>query len=95
MSERGVLFSCRQATRLVSDSLERPLPLRRRLALTLHLALCSACRAYRRQVIGIDRLLRLPREPQDGLSDAERTRLLARLRGNGPPGPDEGPGPAL
>ena len=54
----SALFSCREASRLASTAIDRPLPLARRLELRLHLAMCAACRAYRRQLGTIDRLVR-------------------------------------
>ena len=54
----SAIFSCREASRLASTAVDRPLPLARRLELRLHLAMCAACRAYRRQIGAIDRLVR-------------------------------------
>ncbi len=78
---RPLLFSCRKATRAVSEALEHQLPLGRRLALNLHLAMCSACRRYRRQIRGFDRALRIRlQRPQNvTMSSAERERILKRL----------------
>lgn len=45
------MISCRKASELISLSMDRPLALRERLALGLHLCGCSMCRAYRRQAI--------------------------------------------
>ena len=42
--------SCREAVRLASLAIDGPLPFNSRLALRLHLMICSACRAYRRQI---------------------------------------------
>lgn len=43
------MLSCREATRLLSDRLERPLSRRERLSLWLHIAMCNACRNFGRQ----------------------------------------------
>ena len=40
------MLSCWQATRLFSESQERPLSLRERMALRLHVAVCSGCRHH-------------------------------------------------
>lgn len=37
------MLSCQEASRLLSDRLDRPLPPRERLALRLHLAMCRGC----------------------------------------------------
>lgn len=44
------MISCRRASRLMSDELDRPLRRRERVALALHLAMCRACSRCRRQL---------------------------------------------
>ncbi len=48
------LLNCKQATKLMSEALDRPLDLSDRAALRLHALICKGCRNYRRQL----RLLR-------------------------------------
>ena len=50
------MLSCKETARLISDGLDRKLPLRRRIALRLHLAMCSGCRAYKNQIESLNRL---------------------------------------
>lgn len=45
-----LLLSCKQATRLLSESLDRPLGLTERLELRLHLKICTGCRRYQQQL---------------------------------------------
>lgn len=82
-----LLTSCRQAARSLAESLERPLPLHRRMGLSLHLMMCAACRQYRRQVIGLNRLVRRRVRETSGpvmeLDAVTRQRLLERLRQTG------------
>jgi len=42
--------SCREATRLQSEAMDRPLSLRKRIGLRIHLTLCRWCRRYGRQI---------------------------------------------
>jgi predicted anti-sigma-YlaC factor YlaD len=42
--------TCQDATRLLSESMDRTLPRRTRIALVVHLLICRGCRAYRRQL---------------------------------------------
>tara|TARA_A100001391_G_scaffold200264_1_gene184481 strand:+ start:1221 stop:1475 length:255 start_codon:yes stop_codon:yes gene_type:complete len=42
------MLSCKETTKLVSQSLDRPLPLRRRLSVWMHLSMCRLCAAFRR-----------------------------------------------
>lgn len=44
------MMNCRQAARLLSEAMDRPLTRGERLALRLHTLLCSGCRNYRRQL---------------------------------------------
>lgn len=43
------MISCKEASRLVSLQLDRPLSLRARLQLRLHLAFCIGCRRAEKQ----------------------------------------------
>ncbi len=81
----SALVSCRKASRLASTAIDRPLPLLKRIELRLHLAMCSACRAYRRQITLIDRLVRSKRDHDDGdmafhLDPEARKRISEALR---------------
>ena len=76
--------SCRKATRLVSDALERPLTRRERWSLRVHLLICSFCRRYRRQLRRLETLLAVGGEAPDGdvpprLGAAARRRIVRAL----------------
>jgi predicted anti-sigma-YlaC factor YlaD len=43
-------LSCREASRLLSQSMDRPLGLAEQVRLRLHLTLCDACRNFNRQL---------------------------------------------
>jgi hypothetical protein len=45
-----MMISCREAARLSSEALERPLYFAERVALRFHLLLCSACARYDDQI---------------------------------------------
>jgi predicted anti-sigma-YlaC factor YlaD len=80
------MLTCKGATQLISDGLDRKLPWWRRMGLRVHVMMCAACRAYRRQVIAIDALVRdrygpdPSIEPIQSLSDERRERIKAALR---------------
>jgi predicted anti-sigma-YlaC factor YlaD len=40
------MLDCKQASQIISQSLDRPLTLRERLALKLHLLICEYCRQF-------------------------------------------------
>ncbi len=44
------MLSCKQATRLASQALDRPLSLRERLGLRAHLMICAGCAQFERQL---------------------------------------------
>ncbi|MEX1031793.1 MAG: zf-HC2 domain-containing protein [Cellvibrionaceae bacterium] len=50
------MLSCTEATRLMSDSRERPLLFKEKVALTFHTSMCKACRNFGRQVGVISKL---------------------------------------
>lgn len=43
-------LSCREASRLLSEAMERELGLAERVALRLHLGICSACTRFKAQI---------------------------------------------
>jgi len=76
--ETGVL-RCRDVPDLATALMEGGLPLRTRLGLRVHLAMCSMCRAYLDQLRKTRALL--ARRPLAPPSAAEEEALLARITG--------------
>ena len=52
------MFSCEKAAKLMSDGLERPLGFHEKCSMHLHMAICSTCRRYKRQIEFLDRILK-------------------------------------
>lgn len=52
------MLTCKDASRLISESQERPLGFRERWGLRLHLWMCDACRNFMRQVALMRKALR-------------------------------------
>lgn len=78
---------CKDITRLVSESMDRRLPVSTRLTLRLHLMICTACAEYCRQLRQIRQALRhsaTKSEEQNphtsGLSPTAIARLKEALR---------------
>ncbi|HLD09974.1 MAG TPA: zf-HC2 domain-containing protein [Methylophilaceae bacterium] len=78
------MLSCKQASQLVSQSLERRLTYRERFGLSLHLMMCDACKLFSRQL----RLLRqamqrigrnVEQDTQIVLSGEARKRIANKL----------------
>lgn len=51
------MLSCKEASKLVSESLDLRLPLKTRLRLRLHLSMCRICTAYYRQLHFLRRVI--------------------------------------
>lgn len=52
------MLNCKEASHLISEREERPLGLRERWGLRLHLLICSYCRRFERQVALLRQALR-------------------------------------
>ena len=44
------MLSCKQASQIISQSLDKPLTMRERFALKLHLIICKYCKRFSQQV---------------------------------------------
>ena len=53
-----MMISCQDASRLLSESLDSPLPFRRRFALRMHLMMCYLCRRAARQGRALQEVIR-------------------------------------
>ena len=53
------MLSCKQASQLLSQSLDRRLSWRERMGLRLHLMVCDVCRRFGRQIAIMRRAIRL------------------------------------
>ncbi len=81
------MLRCREISKLVSESMDRELPLRRRLEVRMHLMMCRMCAGFARQVRLLRRAARenperlVPDEsaPEAKLSDHARLRIKAAL----------------
>ena len=57
------MFNCRKSSDKLSQSMDDRLPLGQRMALRIHLMMCSVCRRYKRQLLLMRRIFRaLPAE---------------------------------
>lgn len=80
-----MLINCRQATRLISQSMDDKLPWHRRLAMRVHLLYCVWCRRYAAQLHILRKATRhLEAEPStvaaEKLSAEAKDRIRARLQ---------------
>lgn len=81
------LPACRQTVAMISESMEHPLSLRKKLTVKLHLLVCSWCQWYVEHLKTIRETLRAqPLEPAEsnfgstpGLSDQAKERIKKQL----------------
>ncbi|SMP43483.1 hypothetical protein SAMN06265222_101940 [Neorhodopirellula lusitana] len=81
------MLTCKEITQLVSESLDRPLPLRKRVSVWMHLSMCRLCSAFRRDQLVLkerisDELERASREKMSEevkLSAAAKQRMVKEL----------------
>ena len=52
------MLSCKDVTRLLSESMDRSLPLGKRVGVRLHLLICTFCSRYERQLLLIRETVR-------------------------------------
>jgi hypothetical protein len=53
-----MILSCKEATQLVSEGLDRRLGFAERVALRLHLAICNGCSHFRKQALFLRKAMR-------------------------------------
>jgi hypothetical protein len=82
------IASCKQASRLISESLERPLTFTENLQLTVHLGLCHVCTQTQRQFKTLKNIFnhyaklagQLPPDGKTTLSPEARARIKTALK---------------
>ena len=84
---RGIMPTCQEMTRLLSDAMDRSLPLHIRMRMHVHLVICTLCQRYQSQLRLIRQMLRkrgvrlgevrIPQEPF--LSPEAKQRLQRAL----------------
>lgn len=76
---------CPEVTRLLSESMEKPLPLLTRIRLRIHYLMCSFCERYARQLKAIRRVAgefpeKIGAASEEKLPDEVKKRIRAELR---------------
>jgi hypothetical protein len=82
------MANCRDIALLLSQSLDETLPVRKRLAVKIHLFICRECKTLRKHLLflkdaaeklGLDTIPPLPRSREAALSPEFRARLRASI----------------
>jgi hypothetical protein len=53
------MHNCKEVTRMVSESMDRKLPLHQRMGIRVHLLMCKFCSRYRKQLLILREAMRL------------------------------------
>lgn len=85
------MLSCKEVSRLVSESLDRKLPFWKRVSVWIHLNLCRLCRGFRKDLLKLRDTARQQAheieagtsDPQAGLSKESRERIQHALESRG------------
>jgi hypothetical protein len=82
------MLSCKDVTRLISESMDRSLPLGKRIGVRIHLLMCQLCARYEQQLLLIRETVRRlaaaeeqpEGPPEETLSEEARARIMKSLR---------------
>ena len=82
------MLSCKDVTQLLSEAMDRSLPLGKRIGVRLHLLICKFCARYERQLLQIRETVRRLVETEETaggtlgepLSEEAKTRIRKSLR---------------
>ncbi len=85
--------NCKEVTRLVSESMERKLPFRKRMGLWMHLSMCKLCGGFRKELQMIQKAARQQAErieidsvsDDNSLPDDARERIRRALQSSDSP----------
>ena len=78
------MYSCKEASRLISDAQERPLSLVEKFGLYTHLLICKSCINYNKHIKFMRKAIMSARdnasmELDTGMSDSARDRIRQKL----------------
>ncbi len=81
-----LMLSCREATQMVSESMDRKLPFQDRVLIRMHLLMCRYCSRFSKQMKILRNVSRAHAEhseefePYDVLRDEVRTRIVDLMK---------------
>jgi hypothetical protein len=83
------MLSCKQASQLISTSLDRPLTLRERFVLSFHLVICKYCKRFSKQLqsmrVAIKQMVAsIENDNTIEIPTAAKNRIAALVKANSP-----------
>ena len=89
------MFSCKDVSMMVSESMDRKFPPHRRILIILHLLMCKYCNRFKKQLlvlknaVGLEDIHEEDVSPSHSLSEETRERIKQAMRNLSPdPDPD-------
>ena len=76
------MFKCKEVTRMISESMDKKLPLHHRIMIRMHLAMCKYCSRFRQQLLFIRTACRNLAQPLEEMDPAIILPMEARRRIN-------------
>jgi hypothetical protein len=79
------MFSCKEVSQRISESMDRDLPLHQRMFIRIHTMMCTFCHRFRKQVLLLRQMGRFPQSLGEAaglaltLSDEARDRIKSTL----------------
>ena len=74
------MHNCKEVTRMVSESMDRKLPLHQRMGIRVHLLMCKFCSRYRKQLLILREAMRLQEKYVEDTKPSPTLRPEARER---------------
>ncbi|HEX9850000.1 hypothetical protein [Candidatus Deferrimicrobium sp.] len=75
------MLSCKDVTRLISESMDHSLPLGKRVGVRFHLLICKFCARYERQLLLIRETVRRLVATEDGPGESHGESLSEEAKG--------------
>jgi hypothetical protein len=83
---RHWMFSCKEVSQRISESMDRTIPLHQRFFIRMHLMMCRYCDRFRKQLLFLRQLSLFSQSPGEdaesvfSLSDEARERIKSSLK---------------
>lgn len=74
------MTSCKHASRLISEKLDHPLALSKRIMLKIHLMMCVNCVFFERQIRALKNMIGMHVDPEDELPSPYTTSLSSEVQ---------------
>lgn len=61
------MFNCKEVSRMISESMDRSLPIHHRMGIRIHLLMCKLCSRYRKQLLILRKAIMLHQKQVEGI----------------------------